>query len=209
MSEIYLIKIRQIGQYREDDYIYTMAASTNRKLAEALATQADQFLNGDARASNAALWEHINGAWIEAHPCPDNGSTPEGKLWLDAFEAEKCLFMTDRHPDLPDSIHSLAYVLELQNEHNTFDASVEAVPDCGEETSAVRHESYRIAEPAEGFKTSFTDEEKAKLRPIAETLAMLDSNAFFSVETGDGHEWFETYLPQAHALYEGNGGDNG
>ncbi|KRB22659.1 hypothetical protein [Mesorhizobium sp. Root172] len=65
---------------------------------------------------------------------------------------------------------------------------------------------YEIAEPAGGWRTkeSFSAEERAKLLPIAETLAMLDGNAFF---TFDG--WADMYLPEADALYKSNGGDGG
>lgn len=69
--------------------------------------------------------------------------------------------------------------------------------------------TYEIPEPRGGWKTDFTDAEKAKLRPIAETLAMLDGNAFFGVDDSDDREWYEQYLPEAHALYEANGGDRG
>lgn len=69
--------------------------------------------------------------------------------------------------------------------------------------------NYRIPEPEGGWRTAFTEAEKVKLRPVAETLAMLDGNAFFTVDIGDGTSWYEQYLPEAHALYEGNGGDNG
>lgn len=69
---------------------------------------------------------------------------------------------------------------------------------------------YHVEKPEGGWRdrASFTPEEKAKLRPIAETLAMLDGNAFFGMEHGGG-EHYEGYLPEAHALYEANGGDTG
>lgn len=75
----------------------------------------------------------------------------------------------------------------------------------------IEHRGYHIPEPLSGWRTkaSFSPGEKRKLRPIAETLAMLDGNAFFDVGPTDGGEWFEQYLPQAHALYEANGGDFG
>lgn len=71
------------------------------------------------------------------------------------------------------------------------------------------HANYDIAEPPSGWRAAndFTDAEKAKLRPIAETLAMLDGNAFFGM-TGP-QEHYESYLPEASALYEANGGDDG
>lgn len=55
----------------------------------------------------------------------------------------------------------------------------------------------------------FTAEEKALLRPIAETIAMLDGNAFFTMDLGDGREWYEQYLPEAWSLFESNGGLKG
>ena len=68
---------------------------------------------------------------------------------------------------------------------------------------------YHVDEPTDGWKRSFTEAEKAKLRPIAETLAMLDGNAFFGQEGEPGHDWYEGYLSEAHAIYESNGGDKG
>ena len=61
----------------------------------------------------------------------------------------------------------------------------------------------------ENNKTKFTDEEKAWCRPIAETLAMLDGNAFFGTDTGQGQEWYEQYLPEAWAIFNYHGGING
>ena len=68
---------------------------------------------------------------------------------------------------------------------------------------------YTIEEPEGGWRREFDGATKAKLRPVAETLAMLDGNAFFGTDMGDGREWWEQYLPEAHALYEANGGDDG
>lgn len=70
---------------------------------------------------------------------------------------------------------------------------------------------YVVDEPSSGWRatSSFTDGEKAKLRPMAETLAMLDGNAFFGMQVRDGEDFYEQYLPEAHALYEANGGDGG
>lgn len=56
---------------------------------------------------------------------------------------------------------------------------------------------------------AFTDAEKEMLRPIAETIAMLDGNAFFGNTIGDGREWYEQYLPEAWSLFKGNGGSDG
>lgn len=72
------------------------------------------------------------------------------------------------------------------------------------------HRPYWINKPEGGWRArdSFSEAEKIKLRPIAETLAMLDGNAFFSM-SHEGSEHYECYLPEAHALYEANGGDTG
>ena len=59
------------------------------------------------------------------------------------------------------------------------------------------------------LRTTFTDEEKRYLRPIAETLAMLDGNAFFGSVTFNDNEWYEQYLPEAWALWKNNGGVDG
>lgn len=76
-------------------------------------------------------------------------------------------------------------------------ARVVALQPCG----------YHIPEPAGGWRKEFAVAEKLKLRPIAETLAMLDGNAFFGDDTR--LDWHEAYLPEASALYEANGGDAG
>lgn len=71
---------------------------------------------------------------------------------------------------------------------------------------------YDLDEPAGGWRAedSFSEAEKAKLRPMAETLAMLDENALFGLSgTRRGSDWYEQYLPEAAALYAANGGDAG
>lgn len=69
---------------------------------------------------------------------------------------------------------------------------------------------YRISKPAGGWRkeATFSEAERLKLRPIAETLAMLDGNAFFGMGSGETY-WADQYLPEASALYEANGGDTG
>ena len=67
------------------------------------------------------------------------------------------------------------------------------------------HIVYEIDLP-DNPRADFTTEEKALLRPIAETLAMLDGNAFFSMPLEDGKEWYEQYLPEAWELWHSNGG---
>lgn len=51
----------------------------------------------------------------------------------------------------------------------------------------------------------YSDEEKRYLRPIAETFAMLDGNAFFEMSS----DLWESYLPEARALFNSNGGLDG
>ena len=60
----------------------------------------------------------------------------------------------------------------------------------------------------EDRRTEFTNKEKEILRPIAETLALLDGNAFFTMDN-NGKEWYEMYLPEANMIYQSNGGDYG
>lgn len=55
----------------------------------------------------------------------------------------------------------------------------------------------------------FSDEEKVILRPIAETLAMIDGNAFFTMPLGAEREFYEQYLPEAAEIFFGNGGWSG
>lgn len=67
---------------------------------------------------------------------------------------------------------------------------------------------YEIYVQKNKLKYEFTDEEKQKLRPIAETLAILDGNAFFGTLLTNNKEWYEQYLPEAHYLFEYCGGKN-
>lgn len=73
--------------------------------------------------------------------------------------------------------------------------------------------TYVVRRPEDGWRKreSFTAREKLKLRPIAETLAMLDGNAFFgSTKDEAGNDtWYEGYLAQAASVWDANGGDNG
>ena len=79
----------------------------------------------------------------------------------------------------------------------------------GEERERERRRPYSILEPKGGWrsKEQFSEVERRKLLPIAETLALLDGNAFFTV--GAENEWASYYLPEADAIYQANGGDNG
>lgn len=54
----------------------------------------------------------------------------------------------------------------------------------------------------------FTEQEKEILRPIAETLALIDGNAFFHLKHEDNKEWYEMYLPDAMEIFKNNGGLN-
>lgn len=69
---------------------------------------------------------------------------------------------------------------------------------------------YAISKPNGGWRplATISADERKKLRPIAETLAMLDGNAFFG-DMPPHSTWYEGYLPAASAIYEENGGDTG
>lgn len=69
------------------------------------------------------------------------------------------------------------------------------------DTMPIREVTYTLTVPVGGWRRSFDQEYAEKIQPIAETLAMLDGNAFT-------HSW-ENYLPEADALYRNNGGDYG
>ena len=76
-----------------------------------------------------------------------------------------------------------------------------------------REISYSLQLPS-NHRKDFTDEEKVLLRPIAETLAMLDGNAFFGSTfddhlTGRRYEWYEQYLPEAWEVWNGHAGLQG
>lgn len=68
--------------------------------------------------------------------------------------------------------------------------------------------TYQLELDESALTREYSDDEKEKLRPICETLSMLDGNAFFSGLPGD-REHYENYLPEAWSLYENNGGDGG
>lgn len=90
-------------------------------------------------------------------------------------------------------------------------AAILAAEKRGEERERERwrRRPYSILEPKGGWrsKEQFSEVERRKLLPIAETLALLDGNAFFTV--GAENEWASYYLPEADAIYQANGGDNG
>jgi len=76
--------------------------------------------------------------------------------------------------------------------------------------------TYKIHEPKDGWPKvkDMSEMEIEFLRPVAETLAMLDGNAFLSHMRADREDqtlrpWFTQYLPEAKALYESNGGRGG
>jgi len=78
------------------------------------------------------------------------------------------------------------------------------IPNINAEDLEVRREVQRKF--VEGLDPLY----KEILRPIAETLAMLDGNAFFGSWTDrDEIEWYEQYLPEAYTLFQENGGIDG
>ena len=60
-------------------------------------------------------------------------------------------------------------------------------------------------------KKKFTSEQKEMLRPLAETMAILDGNAFFGLDVDENGEdrWYEQYLPEAWLVYNAHAGDKG
>jgi hypothetical protein len=57
-------------------------------------------------------------------------------------------------------------------------------------------------------KRKFTEREKILLRPIAETIAILDGNAFWGLTIDDNGDdtWYEQYLQEAWMIYRSNPG---
>lgn len=64
--------------------------------------------------------------------------------------------------------------------------------------------TYKVEVPTNGWRLEFDQDYAEILRPIAETLAMLDGNAFFTFE----NHW-RGYLTEADAVFANNGGING
>lgn len=76
--------------------------------------------------------------------------------------------------------------------------------------SDMRNKAVYTIEFSENPRDYFTPTEKELLRPIAETLAMLDGNAFFGNHLDEhGKEWYEQYLPEAWELFVANGALDG
>lgn len=69
--------------------------------------------------------------------------------------------------------------------------------------------SYHLIIDQKFINHKWTAEEKKLLRPIAETIALLDGNAFFPHKLPDNREWYEQYLPEAATIFENNGGMDG
>lgn len=76
----------------------------------------------------------------------------------------------------------------------------------GLKSQVVRYENHV---PASMLNRSYSDEEKRWLRPICETLAMLQGNAFFENDPLDDRDWYEQWLPEAAAIFYSNGGTSG
>ena len=103
---------------------------------------------------------------------------------------------------------AVSFVLDWEN--NTCHVEAGCVFHKFELDDVLSLKGYHIHEPKDGWKTDFTDDEKSRFRQMAETLAMLDRNAFFGNtykdRNGVEREWYEMYLPEAHALYSSGGG---
>ena len=69
---------------------------------------------------------------------------------------------------------------------------------------------YELVVPDSMLNRTFSVEEKRWLRPICETLAMLQGNAFFGIDPFDEkNDWYEQWLPEAAAIFYSNGGLTG
>lgn len=68
----------------------------------------------------------------------------------------------------------------------------------------LRNRNFTVEEPETGWCQEFDANYAELLRPIAETLAMMDGNAFFTFE-----DHWRNYLPEADAVFCSNGGING
>jgi hypothetical protein len=71
--------------------------------------------------------------------------------------------------------------------------------------------TYHIFRPESGWPTldQIPDDMKHMLRPMAETLAMLEGNAFFGHDDPHGNPWWYSYLPEAWVVFQNNGGITG
>lgn len=80
------------------------------------------------------------------------------------------------------------------------------------EAETIRHAAFAGARKIRPLN-EISPERIKILRPMAETLAMIDGNAFFGTKYHDREgverDWWEQYIPEAEAIYEGNGGDDG
>lgn len=77
------------------------------------------------------------------------------------------------------------------------------------EITGTRVMTYEVHIYDQDLDREFTEEEKILLRPIAETIAMLDGNAFFTMPLSDEKEWYEQYLVEAYSVFNANGGMSG
>lgn len=90
-------------------------------------------------------------------------------------------------------------------------------PQCRRESTGTYHgkggNGYFVHRPPSGWAKAedIPEAEITYLRPIAETLAMMDGNAFFGTTKDDAGDdtWFRCYLPEAKAIFDANGGLDG
>ena len=88
---------------------------------------------------------------------------------------------------------------------------IEYMPNDNDEDTASNTWSkvYSIVLDRQYLKKIYTEQEKRWLRPIAETLAMIEGNAFLTETLPDGRDWYEQWLPEAASIFYGNGGLEG
>lgn len=139
------------------------------------------------------------------------------RMWIDdqGDEWPECaVILVEKELDIVDDEDDPAYgeMRELPTE-DVARATVAYERWLSSDPKAVPIDSSRrfIIEMPEGgwrAKDSFSAEEKARLRPAAEILALLDGNAFFGMDVdADGDDrHYENYLPEAAAIAEANNG---
>ena len=101
----------------------------------------------------------------------------------------------------------------MKNYSNTLSSTTRTILTGGLliKNQRVSLQDYIVSNFGKPKKKKFSIKEKQILRPIAETLAMIDGNAFFGVSIDDNGEdtWYEGYLPEAYLIWKSNGGMKG
>jgi hypothetical protein len=104
-------------------------------------------------------------------------------------------------------------MIKTQNEKSPFDKVLESYSKNSKELSKFKSRSKHLKPYKKGRRIDLDESQLFLIRPIAETLAMLDGNAFFGNGSSDPEdaygEWWMQYAADAIVLWEANGGKNG